>query len=329
MVERLLLLVNRSSGTGHRPALAVQLGKQLWQAAGSGTDLDVEVVDDHPAARRLARSFMAASRRPAALIVAGGGGTLRAVVEGVCDDAGRVLPDASRIRLGALRMGSGNVVARRLGVARDSLGAINDIAASLRGGRTTACSVIRCRFGTATGAEDVRYAVTLCGLGQFGRSPGDLARWHRRFEKPRRAIAPLVGIERLNTVEYLMSAGARMLAATFYPPLCERVEVTIRGHSEHLRLLAGAVMNLRVNGMPFDPGVHMEEAAAGVRLLEWGGKLRAWRLGLGERLDLTLHDRKSIEFFLDEDPELAFGSLSLEVAGTLAFVGGSAMEVSA
>jgi hypothetical protein len=73
----------------------------------------------------------------------------------------------------------------------------------------------------------------------------------------------------------------------------------------------------------------MEEAAVGVRLLPWGGRLRAWRLGLGERLDLTLLDRKSMEFFLDEDPELAFGSLSLEVAGTLAFVRGSAEEVRA
>jgi hypothetical protein len=328
MVERVLLLVNRRSGTGHGPALAVQLSHQLREA-GSGAEVDVELVDDHPAARRVTRSFVAASPRPAALIVAGGGGTLRAVVEGVCDDAGPVLPDASRIRLAALRMGSGNVVARRLGVALDALEGMHGIAASLRGGRTTACSVIRCRFGTATGAEDVRYAVTMCGLGQFGRSPGDLARWHRRFEKPRRALAPLVGIERLNNVEYILSAGGRMFAATLCPPLCERLEVTIRGHKERFRLLAGAVMNLPVNGMPFGAGVGMEEAAVGVRLLPWGGRLRAWRLGLGERLDLTLLDRKSIEFFLDEDPELAFGSLSLEVAGTLAFVRGSAEEVMA
>jgi diacylglycerol kinase family enzyme len=326
MVERLLLLVNRSSGTGHGPALAVQLSNQLRKTEPTA-EMDVEVVDDHPSARRVARSFVGASQRPAALIVAGGGGTLRAVVEGVCDDAGRVLPDASRIRLAALRMGSGNVVARRLGVALDALEGIHGIAASLRSGRTTACSVIRCRFGTATGAEQVRYAVTMCGVGQFGRTPGDLARWHRRFEEARRALAPLLGIEKLNNVEYMLSAGGRMFAATLHPPLCERVEVTIRGHTERFRLLAGAVMNLPVNGMPFGAGVRMEEAAVGVRLLPWGGRLRAWRLGLGERLDLTLLDRESVEFFLDEDPELAFGRLSLEVAGTLAFVRGSVEEV--
>jgi hypothetical protein len=104
------------------------------------------------------------------------------------------------------------------------------------------------------------------------------------------------------------------------------VEVTIGDHKERFRLLAGAVMNFRVNGMPFDAGVRIEEAAVGVHLLPWGGKLRTWRLGLGEKLGVTLLDRKSIEFCLDEDPEFAFGSLSLEVAGTLAFVRGSVQE---
>jgi diacylglycerol kinase family enzyme len=326
VVERLLLLVNRNSGTGHRPGLVDQLANELRQVTGSGPEVDVELVDDHPAARRVARWFVASSPRPAALIVAGGGGTLRAVVEGVCDNAGRVLPGADRIRLGALRMGSGNVVAHNLGVARDSLEGIHGIATSLCAGRTTPCSVIRCRFGTATGAEDVRHAVTMCGLGQFGRSPGDLARWHRTLERPRRALASLAGIERLNRIEYVLSAGGRMLASTLYPPRCERVEVTIGDHKERFRLLAGAVMNFRVNGMPFDAGVRIEEAALGVQLLPWGGRLRTWRLGLGEKLGVTLLDRKSIEFFLDEDPEFAFGSLSLEVAGTLAFVRGSVQE---
>jgi hypothetical protein len=169
----------------------------------------------------------------------------------------------------------------------------------------------------------------MCGLGQLGRTPGDLARWHRRFEPARRALVQLAGIETLNRIEYTLSAGGRMLASTLYPRRCELVEVTIGNHKERFRLLAGAVMNFAVNGMPFDAGVGIDEAAAGVQLLPWGGKLRTWRLGSTEKLVLTLLDRKSIEFFLDEDPELAFGSLSLEMAGTLAFVRGSAQEMAA
>jgi Diacylglycerol kinase catalytic domain len=329
MVERVLLLVNRSAGTGHRPAVAIQLRDQLRKAAGPVTNLDVEVVDDHPAARSLAREFMAASSRPGALIVAGGGGTLRAVVEGVCEKAGEVLPGANQIRIGVLRMGSGNLVARCLGVARDPHVGIAGLAAALYADRTTPCSVIRCSVGTANGSKQVRHAVTMCGLGQFGRTPGDLARWHHRFKGPRRTLASLAGIERLNRVEYVFSAGSRMLGSMVYPPHCELVEVTFRERTERFRLLAGAVMNLRVSGMPFDAGVGLEEAALGVRLLPLGGRVRAWRLGRGERLDLTVLDRPSIEFFLDEDPELAHGGLSVEVAGMLAFVPGSASLVAA
>ena len=49
MVERLLLLVNRSSGTGHRPALVDKLKNELWRVAGPVPDLDVEVSTTIPA----------------------------------------------------------------------------------------------------------------------------------------------------------------------------------------------------------------------------------------------------------------------------------------
>src|SRR6266581_1763735 len=109
MVRRILLIVNRSSGTGCSPALVGASG-------------------------------------PAAVIVGGGGGTLRAVVEGICDAAGGKLPGARQVRLGALRMGSGNVVARRLGVALEPVDGMRQLVESLSSGRTLPCAVIRCTF---------------------------------------------------------------------------------------------------------------------------------------------------------------------------------------
>jgi hypothetical protein len=68
----------------------------------------------------------------------------------------------------------------------------------------------------------------------------------------------------------------------------------------------------------------MREPAAGVLLLPRAGRLRTWRLPAGESLRVSLLDRESVEFFLDEDPEHAFGEITLEVAGTLAFLPGDA-----
>jgi hypothetical protein len=329
MVNRMLLLVNRSSGLGCRPGIVGDLLQELRQGCGWPEELEVEMVDDHPRARGATRRFLAESREPATVIVAGGGGTLRAAVEGVFDGLAAEPGYAKKVQLGALRMGSGNVVARRFGVAFDAREGMREIAASLRDGRSARCAVIRCRFGTASGGEDVRHAVTMCGLGQFGRTSGDLARWHRRFGLPRKALASIAGIERLNSLEYMLSAGSRLLGATAFPPSCERVEVMLGHRHERFRLLAGAVMNFGVRAIPFDPRVGIEEPAAGVMLLPRAGRLRAWRLGAGEQLRVTLLDRDSVEFFLDEDPERAYGGLTLEVAGTLAFVPGAAYGVPA
>ena len=329
MVTRILLIVNRSSGTGCSPALVGALMEELRQVGGWPEELEVALVEDHPGARLATRSFLAASSLPAALIVGGGGGTLRAAVEGICDGAAGALPGARQVRLGALRMGSGNTVARRLGVAIEPVAGMRQLVESLAGGRSEPCAVMRCTFGTPGGGREVRHAVTMCGLGQFGRTSGDLARWHRRLAAPRRAIASVVGLERLNNLEYAASAAGRLATTAVYPGSAERVEVTLGERRERFRLLAGAVMNFRIGAIPFDPRVTMAEPAAGVLLLPRAGRLRTWRLAAGESLRVRLLDRESVEFFLDEDPERAYREITLEVAGTLAFLPGAAGEVAA
>ena len=329
MVRRILLIVNRSSGTGCPPAVVGGLIEELRQAGGRPEELEVALVEDHAGARHASRSFLAASSRPAAVIVGGGGGTLRAAVEGICDGAGGALPSAAQVRVGALRMGSGNVVARRLGVALEPVRGMRQMIESLGCGRTLPCAVIRCTFGTAGGGQDVRHAVTMCGLGQFGRTSGDLARWHKRLAAPRRAIASVVGLERLNHLEYAASAAGRLVVTAVHPASAERVEVTLGGRRERFRLMAGAVMNFGIGAIPFDPRVAMGEPAAGVLLLPRAGRLRAWRLAAGESLGVRLLDRESVEFFLDEDPERAYREISLEVAGVLAFLPGGGTEEAA
>ncbi len=328
MVERLLLLVNQSSGTGYGPELVAPLVRELRVTAGWPEELETELVADHPAARAAARRFVGASPLPATIIAAGGGGTLRAVVEGACDGSAG-LPRPERVRIGALRMGSGNVVARQFGMPVDPLAGMREVATSLRDGRIARCGVIRCRFGTADGGVDARHAVTMCGLGQFGRTSGDLVRWHRRIARGRKAITSRFGIERVNNVEYVVSAVGRFASATVLARRCEAVEVRLGEKVERYRLLAGAVMNLGVGGIPLDPHVTIDEPAAGVFLLPRGGRLRSWRLTPGERLELRLLDRESVEFFLDEDPEVAHGWITLEAAGTLAFVPGAAYRAAA
>jgi hypothetical protein len=310
-----LLVLNRSAGTGHTSGDADRLAEALLSGGGAFT-VDIAPVDGHPEARAAAAGFAASAARPSLLVAAGGGGTLRAVVEGVMDVFPNTAPPDSEVRLAGLRMGSGNVIARRLGVPLDATDAARQIGAGFAEGRFVPCAVMRCSHGAPGGETRVRHAVTMCGLGAWGRVPGDIARWRGRHAAGRARAASWIGLERVNMAEYLAFGAGRMLAAAVSVSRCEMVEID---GGRRMRLMAAVALNLPLPPLP-DPGVAMGDEAVGLTVLPRFGRPFRRRLEPGRGFELRLVDRESVEFFLDEDPELAFGWLRLEVAGRLAFV---------
>ncbi len=303
----ILLVGNRLAGTGHQAGLLERLAAEL--AA------ELRTVEDHPAARQATRQWLAGHpTQPTAVIAGGGGGTLRAVVEGACD--GRPTPPGrDTIRIGGLRMGSGNVVAKRYGVPRDPLAGARHLKARLGAGTTRPCGVIRCRFG-----GEPRHGITMCGLGQFGRTSGDLARFRQRAGGLRRLAARLIPLERLNDAEYLSSFLSRMAASALVPASCELVRAQLPNQHRSFRLLSGVVMNFPIAGIPIDPGTDIDQPTLGVRLFPRYGRPLATLLEPGQMLTLELLDRERTEFFLDEDPETAIQQITIEAAGTLDFI---------
>jgi hypothetical protein len=334
------LIINRTAGIGHGRAIVDRLRAMLAELSGERATLQVEVVGDHPAARARANEFLKASDAPAVVIVGGGSGTLRAVIEGLCE--GRVageLPGRERVRVGALRMGSGNPLARQFGIPKDPEAGLRGVIENLRAGRTAPCCVLRCEVGMPNDSPEVHYAATMGGFGQFGRTPGDLVRLHRLLPAPRAVAVRLLGIERLNNVEYVLAVLFRAAScALLGSSATEVVEVLADDRKEVLPLLAGVVMNFPFKELPIDPGVRVEDEAVLLYLIPFTGRLSAlWlvltprRLLRGalrikvrkfERVEIRLIDPDAAEFFLDEDPMTFHGRLTLQVAGSLAFVPG-------
>jgi hypothetical protein len=340
VAERILLIVNRSAGIGHSHAVVEGLRAMLAKFSGEQATLHVEIVGDHTAVRARAKEFMAASAAPALILAGGGGGTLRAVIEGICEgsEAGR-LPGRERVLIGALRMGSGNVVARQFGVPRDPEAGLRGTIENLRAGRSVPCCVMRCEAGTKGGRTEVRYAATLGGFGQLGRVPGDLARWERRLRGAHKVAARVFGIERLTNFEYALALLIRSAStALLGGSTAEKVEVLTRDRREVMRLFAGVAMNFPVKMLPADPGVRAEDEALSLHLIPYTGRLAALLLVLAprrllrsalqiriegpERVEIQPLDRDDVGFFLDEDPMTYHGRLTLQVAGSLAFVPG-------
>ncbi|HSS61106.1 MAG TPA: diacylglycerol kinase family protein [Candidatus Limnocylindrales bacterium] len=311
---KVLVVLNRASGVGHAAGIADDLASALRAGYAGTLDVAIEVVDDHPQARRVAAAFVESAPLESLLVAAGGGGSLRAVVEGGLGSAASI----HAVRFAALRMGSGNVVARNLGMPLDPVLGAGLIGESLRSGVTRAVGVIRCRFGDG-GSKATAYAVTMCGLGQWGRVPGDIERWRATHASARRRAAGLVGLERVNTVEYVGLGAMRLAAGAIQAARCDLVELDGR----RMRLLAGVVMNMPLPGLP-DPRVEIGEAAAGAVLVPRFGRPIRRRVEPGRPLRLTFIDPTQVEFFLDEDPEHATGSLEIDIAGTATFVPGHA-----
>lgn len=320
MTASAVLILNRASGTGHEPEMAGNLVRALESGHGSPLAAEAVVVDGHPEARSAAARFSSGAPRPSLVVAAGGGGTLRAVVEGVMDAFPTAPPGRDVVRLGALRMGSGNVVAGKLGIPIDPIEAAREVGAGLARNATIPCGLLRCTHGLSGGGIAVRHAVTMCGLGEWGRVPGDIARWRERHAAGRRRAASLMGLERVNRIEYVAFGAARLMAGTFSASRCEMVEVD---GNRHMRLLAAVALNLPLPPLP-DPGVAIGDEAVGLIVVPRLGRPFRRRLEAGDQFTLRLLDRASVEFFLDEDPESATGWLRLEVAGVLAFVPGQA-----
>jgi diacylglycerol kinase family enzyme len=277
-VDRALLIINRASGTGQGESTVEQLSSLFKQTLRELSDVRVELVTDHAAARNCAAQFISSSAAPAFVVAGGGGGTLRALIEAICDSG------ASTVRAGALRMGSGNVVARQFGVPRDPFLGLQGLLVNLQTGSTASCCVMRCETWTSSGKSEIHYAVTMGGLGQFGRIPSDLSRWHMRFPIVRKLGARSIGLERFNNLEYVTAFLLRSLTHR-----AEKIEIRFRDQHVFLLSLRGS---------------------------------RHFRIEKDQPFEIRFVDREPVEFFLDEDPVTTCGRLSLGVAGSVAFVPG-------
>jgi diacylglycerol kinase family enzyme len=309
-VDRALLIINRAAGSGQGDLTVGRLTTLFRQTLRELSEVQVELVNDHATARTCAAQFSSASAAPALVVAGGGGGTLRAVIEGICDS------QSSTVRVGALRMGSGNVLARQFGVPRDPFIALQGVLANLGTGRTAPCCVMRCETWTSSGTTQVHHAVTLGGLGHFGRIPSDLSRWHTRFPLVQRLADHSIGVEKLTNVEYAVAFLLRTLTHR-----TDTVEIQFQNQQQRLRLLSGVVMNFPIAALPFKPRVTVEDEALAVYLLSLRGSCR-FRIERDQRLDIRFVDRECVEFFLDEDPVTTCGRLSLTVAGSILFVPG-------
>ena len=266
------------------------------------------------------------------IIAGGGGGTLRAVIEGV----GIEKPNQN-LRLGALRMGSGNVIARQLGMAKDPVEGVEELAAQLLRKAIAECCVIGCDLINDNKPTSTVYGATLGGFGLFGRVPQALEKYHADHPKLHRFTAKSVGIERLTNLEYGLCLAGLCSRAAWNPQTLPEIEVKQGDHTESFRVLAGALMNFPLGALPFQPGLKVEDLALSLHLIPYHSRLQAlslvprakalakeariFRITDDTPVTLRVVNGERMPFFIDEDP-LEAAQLTLRIAGSLPFIPG-------
>ncbi len=333
-IKRALLIVNRAAGIGN-DVVVENLSSIFKEALTGRAEVKIALVSDHQTARNRTTEFMQSSNEPS-VIIAGGGGTLRAVIEGICGEhASGPLPGPERVRVGALRMGSGNVLAKRFGVPRDPAVGLKGLLKNLETGRTVPCCVMRCEVWNSDGHLEIHHAATMAGLGQFGRIPSDLAGWQQRLPRIHKSAAHLLGLEKLTNIEYALALFFRSVACVLFTKSAEAVEIHFNGQPEKMRLLSGVAMSFPIEALPFKR--RLEQESVSLYLVPQAGKLsplrqmfprslvaraRCLELEKGRPVEIRLTDRNCISFFLDEDTITIFRRFSLGVAASIAFVPG-------
>ena len=339
MVDRILFIINTTSATGHSHALIKRLCTSLRNGINGRTELQIDIVASYLEIQAKTHAFLDNGDSSVAIIAGGGSGTLNTAIEAICENCEPgILPGRERVRVATLRMGSGNLLAKQFGIQRDPEAGLQDIIVNIHKDRTVPCCVMRFEVDNNDPAPVIRHAVTLAGFGQFGRIPGDLALWHRRFPRLRTLIAQIFGVERLTPFEYGLALLIRSIWCALFPKNVEVVDVCSNAGNESTRMLAGAVVNFPFDALPFDPNVSAEASQLSFNVVPYKGRFDALLMAISPRrlgtkvgqmyisekecVEIRLTDSRPSEFFQDENPMVFRKKIRIRVAGTLAFVPG-------
>ena len=330
-LERVLILGHSNAGLGRGAGLLPRLMDHLRDNVAPGVKTHGIFLDSHAEVRAASEAFCV-SPGAGCIIVAGGGGTFRAALEGYFA-AG---PKAQhQIQLATLRMGSGNLLGKNLGISRNPMQGIQQITTSLRQNQSLQGYAIRAVAGQADGTTKTHYAAALAGLGEIAALPLEVDRC--RDTAMHRACCDVFPLERVNDVEYAYSMVKRATMAAISPRRCPQIEVEHPGgHRSEFRLLGGVCMSLPVKNLPLQGMPELQEARVGLHLIPQRNAFRSLQLAAdparaaqrafrcelneGQMATFRLRDREEGIFFLDEDVLPFHRELSLGCTSAIRFV---------
>ncbi|MBN1699128.1 MAG: hypothetical protein JW881_16535 [Spirochaetales bacterium] len=348
----ILFIINEAAGTGRTPDDIACLVSFAVSQCGSASTIRVEETDNHETVTKITEAFLQRKGGRKIIIAGGGGGTLRAVITGIYNTREKRGDTQDPPVVAALRMGSGNVLAKTLGIEKDPYKGLQQIFEGIRYNQIRKVCVGRFDFTDRDFLRRTIFGVTLMGFGAFGGIPGAIGRFHKRHPFIHRLLAGIVGIESLTPVEYGVLLGVRSAAGLFFPDRPAKIGIGYNGKTVIKRIIAGLIMNFPVSSIPLDPGIVISDEALYFHAVPYHYRLDLLELvGKPQHLpsisfsvtrecgvDINFHPEmknkrcmkkrsvKPAEIFIDEDPYFVRGALHVSVAGMIEFINASPLR---
>ena len=345
-VQSVLLIVNRPSGTGRSAADLDDLRQAFETYFARLPRREFHVTEGHVSVLRLTREFLRATPGPYCLLAGGGGGTTRALVNGLLTECAPGAPGLEAVRVGVLRLGSGNLIAKRLGMPADPLAGLRVLAEGLVAGRVQPGWAYRCTFHLPDGGQWLEHGLALGSLGQFAHVPAEVERWKQSHLGLVRWATRFVPLEAITNIQYGLFSLGRAADVVLRPGQAEWIEVRQAGHSERLRLLAGVLLKFELPQIPVRASCQFGAPRLTLGLLpldsrrqllgalwHWrdlDGRMRKYAITPEAPLEMRYLGPETATVALDEDTiTTAAQRLTWEVVGPLNFIPGWAVSQAA
>jgi hypothetical protein len=337
-ITEILFIINTAAGTGYSSSDVTDLISFAESHLGPSYLLYAKEADNHKKVTEIIEAFLSDSHNPKIIIAGGGGGTLSAVITGIYNMSGKVQRTEGSLKVAALRMGSGNVLAKKLGIHKNPYEGLQQIIDGIKNNMVKKVCVGRFDFTSNNFSPCTVFGSTLMGFGEFGRVSGAISRFHKKHPVIHRCLANLSGIEFLPTFEYVCLLVVRSFIRLISPGRIRRITIKRKGQTFSKKIISGFVMNFPVKAIPVNPGIGLSDEALFFYAVPYIKRMDLFTSITGRQkgrpvsffvtkdqpvsIGFDVDTRKPAEFFIDEDPFFVRGTITISVAGMLDFITG-------
>ncbi len=259
-IKSALLILNQPSGRGRTSAELALIIETFQDTFAFLPKTCVAITQNHQEVIKQTEAFLQTHSGPCLLIVGGGGGTNRALVQGLFQEISPRGGSLEDVYIAALRLGSGNLLPKYLGVSKNVKDAMRELAAALLQDRTTPCYVYSCTVFSSQGQTHTHYGLTMGGLGQFAQVPDDAHDWRDKHPHLMRWLNRFLSMEKINTMQYLSFSLWRAIQCFLRPNKADLVKIKHGGQTQTLRLFSGLLINFDFPELPFQTGCEPNQA---------------------------------------------------------------------